>query len=67
MHACLSQNPQTAMNLGCTAWQLELAHVHTYLCISELEDKGVPVSETAPSWEQSTLTRRTGIENAFDK
>ena len=55
------------MNLGCTAWQLELAHVHTYLCISELEDKGVPVSETAPSWEQSTLTHRTGIENAFDK
>lgn len=27
------------MDLGYTAWQLELFHVHTYLCKSELEDK----------------------------
>lgn len=50
MHPYMSQNPQSPMNLGYTAWQLELSHVHTYLCISELEDK-----ECVCIWDNTRL------------
>lgn len=50
MHPYMSQNPQTPMNLGYTPWQLELSHVHTYLCITELEDK-----ECACIWDSTKL------------